>query len=304
MLTGAPCCSYVGVDIGGTRLKLGVVSEAGEVSRVENVPTPGSREDIYDAIKQYVAQVDGPVAGVGMSMPGVIDATGYSITAGAIKPLIHRPIKKELSEWLGLPVFVGNDGRCATVAEGWVGVAQRFTDYVLFTLGTAIGGGIVLDGKLRDGLGGLAGEFGVALVDIPISDYSKHSFARHASTVAGLCLRYSEQVGEQILDAREIYRRADAGDKLAQRCIGDFYQAVAVMCINAAVTLAPEALILGGGISANQTAMSEIKDRYQRIISEYHTLGMVRMPKLLIATCRNDAGMIGAVRRLILANNK
>ena len=292
---------YVGVDIGGTRLKLGVVSARGEVSDLRNVSTPQTREEIFDAISSFVAECAavGPVEGVGLSMPGIIDGSGYTVTAGAVKALRNRPVQDELAELVHLQVRVSNDGRAAALAEGWVGTAQDVSDYIVFTLGTAIAAGIVLDGKLRDGLGGLAGEFGVALADIARDDYEAHSFAFRAATVAGLCRDYSYAVHERVLDAREIYRRADAGDKEAARTIEDFYQSVAVLCVNAAVTVAPEAIVIGGGISANDRAFAGMHRAWERIIDNYPVLGCVRMPELRRAGCRNNAGMIGAVYRLI-----
>lgn len=292
---------YIGVDIGGTRLKLGVVSARGEVSDLRNVPTPQTREEIFGAIASFTAEhaALAPVAGVGVSMPGIIDAGGYTVTAGAVKALRNRSVQDEMAELTGLPARVSNDGRAAALAEGWVGAAQDVSDYIVFTLGTAIAAGIVLDGRLRDGLGGLAGEFGVALADIAHDDYEEHSFAFRAATVAGLCRDYSYAVHERVLDAREIYRRADAGDAEAARAIEDFYRAVAVLCVNAAVTIAPEAIVIGGGISANDRAFAGMRRSWERIIDGYPVLGCVRMPALRRAGCRNNAGMIGAVYRLI-----
>lgn len=288
---------WIGVDIGGTRIKMGVVDELGGVSQLQNVATSDNRESIYATIEEYVGQRPN-VQGVGLSMPGIIDKRGFTVTSGAVKSLKNRMVRDELEERLGLPAAVSNDGRAAALAEGWIGAARGIADYVVITLGTAIGGGIVLDGKLRSGFGGIAGEFGVALADLATSDYKEHAFALHAATVAGLCRRYSETVGEHIVDAQEIFRRADAGDVRASAAIDAFYQAVAIMCLNIAVTIAPEIIVVGGGISKSVRAMSDIQARYCDIIAGYPVLTTLPMPKVVAAHCHNDAGLVGAVHRL------
>lgn len=290
---------YVGIDLGGTRLKMGLIDADGTVLSSENQPTTDDRKAIYRAIETYILTCGHPVKGLGMSMPGIIDDTGYAVTSGAIKSLLHQHVQDDLVERLQMPVAVTNDGRSAALAEGWTGAAKDVADYIVFTLGTAIGGGIVIDGKLRGGIGGLAGEFGVALANLCDGHYEEHSFALHAATVAGLCRSYSYAVHERVLDAREIYRRAGADDPIATECIEAFHQAVAIMCVNAAVTIGPELMVIGGGISANEHAMTEIRRRYDDIATAYPILGKVQMPQIKTAVHQNNAGMIGAVRRCL-----
>lgn len=294
------CANYVGVDLGGTRLKLGVVDEHGVATCLENVPTPQSREEIYDAIASYARArcEELPIAGLGMSMPGIIDEMGYAVTAGAVKALRHHPVQSELADLLGLPVRVTNDGRSAALAEGWVGSAQGVRSYVVFTLGTAIGAGVVIEGRLLQGLGGLAGEFGMSLAEITDTDCEAHSYAQRAATVGGLCRQYSYAVHERVLDAREIRRRAREGDRVAERCLEEFYRAVAALILNTSVILAPELIVIGGGISASMEAMDAIRAHWDALVAGHPVLSTVEVPRLAVAGCRNEAGMVGAVRRL------
>ena len=290
---------YAGIDIGGTRLKLGIIDEEGNLLVHENQPTSAIKEVLFHQIKQFIENSAYPVKGVGISAPGIIKENGYMQTSGAIKCFFQQYIKEELEAVLHLPVIIENDGKCAGMAEKWLGAAKNEENFVCLILGTAIGGAIYLDGKLRRGLGGLAGEFGVSLIGLENKNYSEQSFAYHAATVGGLCRHYSYAKKERVLDAQEIIKRAMQGDELAKTCLNDFYHAAAVLCVNTAVTIAPEKIFIGGGISENQLVMEEIKKAYQTICQEYHVLSLIEMPSVECCELHNHAGMLGAVYCLL-----
>lgn len=290
---------YIGVDIGGTRVKLGLINEQGEVIDSKNVPTKQEKLELFSIIKEFVSKQTCSIQGVGLSTPGIITEDGYMQTSGAIKCFFKQYIKDELEEYLDLPVVIENDGHCAALAEKWIGAAVNENDFVCMTLGTAIGGAIFIDGTLRRGLGGLAGEFGVSLAGLEKDVYDEQSFAYHAATVGGLCRQYSYAIKEPVLDAREILKRAKNGDKIAEEKVQDFYYSVATLCINVATTIAPKTIFLGGGISANEEVMNQISSLYQKICNEYHVLSLLKMPQLKTCKLKNDAGMIGAVYAFI-----
>ena len=149
-----------------------------------------------------------------------------------------------------------------------------------------------------------AGEFGIALCGKEKGNYNEQSFSYSAAVVAGLCRNYSYRVKERVLDAKEIYRRAHENDQDAIACIEQFYHDVALLLINTAVIIAPDAILIGGGISANEEAMHGIISAYEEIIQDYHVLSLVEMPKILACKLKNEAGMIGAARKLMLMKEK
>lgn len=286
---------YAGIDIGGTRIKMGIINELGEVIVNENEETKKEKLELFTQIDHFIKRHPYQIEGVGLSTPGVIRSDGYAQTSGAIHCFLNCYVQQELEAFLHLPVIVENDTKSAAMAEKWIGAAKDEDSFACLTLGTAVGGAIYMNGQLVRGLGGLAGEFGVALSSLQPGDYNEHSFSYHAATVAGLCREYSYSVKERVLDARVIIERSQQGDEVAKLCLSHFYHAVAVLFVNIAVMIAPEVIIVGGGISENQEVMEAIEEEYQNICKDYHVLSLVEMPHILTCQLKNDAGMIGAV---------
>lgn len=291
---------YAGIDIGGTRIKFGIVDESGTLYHREMVDTPTEYEAMMKEIEGFLTRnASYEIKGMGISSPGIITTDGYMQTAGAIKCFLHHNIKEELSERFQMNVTVENDSKCAAAGEKWLGAAKTLQNFVCLTLGTAVGGAIYIDGKLIRGLKGLAGEFGIALTGLEKDVYNEQSFSYHAATVAGLCRNYSYRVHERVLDAQEIYRRKDAGDEDAKACIEAFYHACATLFVNIAAIIAPDVILVGGGISNSPEAMQGMKAEYERMCQEYHVLSLVETPKLMVCECKNDAGILGAVYTLL-----
>lgn len=291
---------YAGIDIGGTCIKMGIIDENGKICLNEKEETCKERTLLIQQVKDFLLRHSKySIEAVGISTPGIVKSDGYMQTSGAIKCFFHRNMKKEFEEQLKVPVTIENDGKAAACAEKWQGAAKEIDNFVCLTLGTAIGGAIYIDGKLYRGFGGLAGEFGISLVGHQKGDYDEQSFSYHAATVAGLCRHYSYRVHERVLDAQEIINRANRGDEIAEECLKEFYHSVAVLLMNVAVTIAPEAILIGGGISSNDKVMKNIVADYQRICHEYHVLSLIDMPRIQTCHLHNQAGMIGAVAPLI-----
>lgn len=292
---------YVGIDIGGTRIKMGIIDETGHVCVLENEATTSTREELMKQISDFImSHEEYACEGVGISMPGIANDDGFMQTSGAIKCFLKHNMKQEMEAYLDLPVVIENDSKSASIAEKWIGAAKHLDNFVCFTLGTAVGGAIYIDGKLIRGLGGMAGEFGIAVCGKEKGNYNEQSFSYSAAVVAGLCRNYSYRVKERVLDAKEIYRRAHAQDQNAIECIEQFYHDVALLLINTAAIIAPDAMLIGGGISANEEAMQGIQSAYQEIIQNYHVLSLVEMPKIMACELKNEAGMIGAARKMML----
>lgn len=296
---------YVGIDIGGTRIKMGIIDETGHVCVLENEATTSTREELMKQISDFIKSHEEYVCeGVGISMPGIANDDGFMQTSGAIKCFLKHNMKEEMEAYLHMPVVIENDSKSASIAEKWIGAAKDLDNFVCFTLGTAVGGAIYIDGKLIRGLGGMAGEFGIAVCGNEKGNYNEQSFSYRAAVVAGLCCNYSYRVKERVLDAKEIYRRAHAQDQNAIECIEQFYHDVALLLINTAAIIAPDAMLIGGGISANEEAMQGIQSAYQEIIQKYHVLSLVEMPKIMACELKNEAGMIGAARKMMLTKDR
>ncbi|MTD37547.1 ROK family protein [Erwinia sp. CPCC 100877] len=292
---------YLGVDIGGTFIKLGIVDSAGRVLKKDKIASINDMPQILANLETYLKEHQQylKISGVGISLPGVIHHDGTMQTAGSLKNLIGLNVKNIAQEHLKLPVEIITDSKAVALAEGWLGNGIEYANYVCVTLGSAIGGAIVIDRKLYWGRGGLAGEFGVSLMARDHEEYKLDSTSLHAGVIGGLCRKYSLAVGEEVKDAALIFDLAAQKDSLAEKYVAEFLDDVARMLVNISVYIAPEAILLGGGISANQMIMAKIQAAYQKIIKDYQVLSSVQMPEVIPCKLANDAGVIGSVKQII-----
>ena len=199
---------YLGIDIGGTAVKLGIVNEAGAVlaKAEESVSFDGYRTPILTTVlkaaQAFLAAQSVPaesLAGIGVSATGQIDSRKGIVagTCGNLPNYIGAPIKAELEKTFGLPVTVANDANCMTLGEVWVGGAQGYTDVIGVTLGTGVGGGILTGGRLLEGARGLGGELGHyrthALDGVDCTCGAKGCWERYAATT---CLLYTSDAAD------------------------------------------------------------------------------------------------------------
>lgn len=292
---------YLGVDIGGTFIKLGIVDGDGRILKKDKITSTNDLTQILSDLKAYLNEHQQylDISGVGISLPGVINHDGTMQTAGSLKKLIGLNVREIAQDHLQLPVEIITDSKAVALAEGWLGNGKNFANYVCVTLGSAVGGAIVIDRKLYWGQGGLAGEFGVSLMGRDHKEYKLDSTSLHAGVVGGLCRKYSLAIGKEVKDAELIFDLAEQNDPLAEKYVDEFLDDVARMLANISVYIAPEAILVGGGISENLQIMTEIQAAYQRIIQEYHVLSSVQMPQVIPCKLTNCAGVIGSVKQTI-----
>ncbi|EOS8001043.1 ROK family protein [Enterococcus hirae] len=292
---------YLGVDIGGTFIKLGIVDSTGQIIKKEKITSTNDMTQILTDLKNYLNEQQQylDISGVGISLPGVINHDGTMQTAGSLKKLIGLNVKEIAQDHLQLPVEIITDSKAVALAEGWLGNGANYSNYVCVTLGSAIGGAIVIDRKLYWGQGGLAGEFGVSLMGRENQEYKLDSTSLHAGVVGGLCRKYSLAIGKEVTDAKYIFDLAAQKDALAKKYVDEFLDDVARLLTNISVYIAPEAILIGGGVSGNSQIMAEIQAAYTRIIHEYRVLSSVQMPQVIPCKLANDAGVIGSVKQII-----
>lgn len=289
---------FLGVDIGGTFIKIGIVTSDGKVVKRDKLVSTNNLGDIISKIKRYLnQQVEAKsIQGVGISLPGVISNDGTMQTAGSLKELIGKNVKQIVCDSLNLPVEIITDSKAVALAENWKGAGMPFKNFVCVTLGSAVGGAIVIDNQLYWGLGGLAGEFGVSLMDRQDVNYKLDSTSLHAGVVGGLCRKYSLATKTEINDAEVIFNLADKGDLLANKFVDEFYDDVSRLLVNISVIVAPEAILIGGGVSANSMVLNKIQESFHMIKKRYPVLSLLQTPEILPCKFANDAGLIGAVK--------
>jgi glucokinase len=285
-------------DVGGTDTKSALVDRDGHVLGLRRTPTPRDGDDPAGAIvtalaalaREHLADTPGirPVA-AGVSVPGLVDErNGVGIFASNLG-WRDAPIRELVERALRLPVTFGHDVRAAGDAEHRLGAAQGYGDVVVLAIGTGIAGALVLDGRPYAG-GGFAGELGHALSDPdgePCACGARGCLETIASAGA-IARRYTAASGVAVPGAREVLAAAQAGDADAARVWDDAIEALAEALARLVATVAPEAVVIGGGLAQAGPALFEPLGRRLDALLSFH-----RRPVLLRARLGDDAGLLG-----------
>lgn len=291
----------VGVDIGGTAIKFGLVAENGRVLAKRAIPLDKSlpfadfATQLGDEIAAMLAGGVSP-ATIGVGVPAYPNpATGGLMKSiPNVPPLTGGSLRDAFTARFGLPTVIGNDGVCAAKGEMVWGAGRPFQRFVVLTLGTGIGGAVVIDRKIIDGPNGLPPEIGAICLDPSRTDLPgpvPGTFEFLASASA-LLRRYQALAGDSaIATSREVYDRAKAGEALALQVVheGGRWIAQAIGMMSNMLNL--EAVILGGGLSG---AGEFLLDTVRPYLKGFYWALFERPPLLLLAENGNDAGIIGA----------
>lgn len=304
----------LGLDLGGTKCLGLALDRGGEIVDELRLPTPREPGGILDVLttvaerlRQSVSAV-GSVVGVGVGAPGLVDREGVLRAAPNLVAARQLALGAELTERLGLPVYVDNDATCATWGEREHGAAHRADDVVMVTLGTGIGGGIIADGRLYRGSNGFAGEIGHMVVDPhgPLCPCGQHGcweryasgsglgrFAREAAE-AGQGARMMELAGgdPEAVRGEHATRAAKEGDEQARAVLAHFAWWLALGLANLANIFDPELFVIGGGlVEAGAPLFDPAREAFRGLVEaadERPEIGIV--PALL----GERAGAIGA----------
>lgn len=300
----------VGVDVGGTKMLALAVDDGGQVAGERRVPTPDTAAALIDAFVAVVEDQgsDGPVDAVGVGAPGLVDRDGCLAMAPNLPDVRDLQIKTLLEERIQLPVQVDNDATCAAWGERELGAAKGSDDVVIVTLGTGIGGGLVLGGRLYRGAHGFAGEVGHIKVDPtgpPCPCGGRGCWERYASGSAlgrfgreagegGRATRVVELAGGDFHDVRgeHVGAAAREGDPEALELMARFAWWVAQGLANLADAFDPDKIVLGGGMLES---VDLFLDRTREVFADLVLAGPERPPvEIVPATLGERAGAIGA----------
>lgn len=295
--------SYLGIDVGGTALKLGLVTAEGKIlSRAEHsVNFDGYRTPIIETLLRrsstFVAALPEKPEGVGISAAGQIRVHDGMVagTCGNWPDWENVPIRALVEEALALPATVMNDANCAVLGEQWVGRAQGFAQVAMVTLGTGVGGGVLADGKVLIGKDGFAGELGhmpLHAGGMPCTCGLFGCYEQYASVTALLRLA-AEVYPEEPMNGRRLFEKAQQGEQKAKDALAQWIEEIAAGLVGLVHLFNPELLLIGGGVSAQQEYLLQpLREKvFSSVMPRYRE--ELRMEA---AALGNDAGMIGAVR--------
>ncbi|SET10739.1 Sugar kinase of the NBD/HSP70 family, may contain an N-terminal HTH domain [Enterococcus malodoratus] len=280
------------IDIGGSAIKSGLWGNEA-LTELPSYPTPKTWDEMKAYLKLLVDEHQ-ITDGVAISAPGAVNVEEGVIYGVSAVPYLHRfPIKQELANFLSVPVSFQNDANCAALAEIWQGNAKGLESAALMIIGTGIGGGIAINGKLRSGTNLFGGEFGYQVMN----DDTLETLSDLGSPVA-MSKRFSNiKADDRSYTSKEIFDLAEAGDELAQEQIDYFYNALSIGIYNILVSLDPDRVLIGGGISTREDLLFNIEERVQQLLLKKGAKEL----KASIMPCKflSQANLIGAVYQFL-----
>ena len=307
---------YIGIDLGGTGIKAGLVDENGKILRKATCPTlveRGPRPIVDDmaALALRVAKEENvsmdDVKAIGIGLPGIQDPRTGHVPFCTDLYWHEVPVIEWMRETVDKPIFIGNDATVAGLAESVAGVSAGVKNSVFITLGTGVGGGIVLDGKVYSGTHGVGSELGhmITVVDGEMcSCGNRGCWERYASATA--LIRMGRQAvkehpesmimtlaggEEEKIEAKTVIDAAKAGDETAKKVFDLYVYHLCAGLVGIINFIDPEVIVLGGGVShAGQFLLDAVRAKLPSMVF-YKTMPYARVE---LATLGNDAGIIGA----------
>lgn len=283
----------LGIDLGGTAIKLGRFTQDGTCLQSLSVatPQPATPTAVVEVMVDAIAQLDPEQQSIaiGVGTPGPADAAGrIAIVAINLEQWHNVPLADWLEAKTGRPTILANDANCAGLGEAWLGAGRRFSNLILLTLGTGVGGAIILDGKLFVGHQGAAAELGLITLNPdgpPCNSGNQGSLEQYVSVPA-----IRRRTG---LEPDELGALAKAGDTDALTFWQSYGRNLGAGLASLIYVLTPEAIVIGGGVSASaEFFFPAVQAEIERRVLPSSRAGL----QLLAAELGNQAGMVGAAK--------
>lgn len=308
-----PSQIYIGIDLGGTNIKVGICDDQGKLQQTFEGPTGNEHgvDFVLERIAQYVRQIVedshyewSQVAGVGAGMAGFLDIPNGIIKFSNNLGWHNIPAKEILEAKLQKPVKIDNDANAAALGEAWSGAGKGIPHLVCYTLGTGVGGGIIINGKIHQGANGMAGELGHAIIvpDIEAIQCScgQRGCLETVSSATGIvrmareALERGEHTSLRLLanvDAKSVFDAAKSGDEVAVRVVHRAAYYLGRSIANVSVIVNPNRFIIGGGVAkAGDILFDQIRESFKKYSTVQAQEGVDIVPAIL----GNNAGVVGA----------
>ncbi len=306
----------IGIDVGGTGIQAGVIDDSFRILAEESIPTRTS-----DPFADQVARIAGcvksvaakagltmeQIVSIGIGIPGIANAATGEIIKCTNMGWYHVPFRNEFMKHTSIPVFIDNDANVAALAESVAGVSADSSSSVFVTIGTGIGSGIILNGRIWSGFHGIGGELGHVIFDldgVPCTCGNKGCLERYCSATAlirmareAISLHPETLMMKMIsgdvsrLEARTVIDAARQSDPLASEVYAQYIDQLAQAFANIVNFLDPEVIVIGGGVSK---AGNFLLDPLRREFPKYVIYNDQPMPEIKLAILGSEAGIIGA----------
>ena len=307
-----------GVDVGGTTCKIGLFETTGVLLEKWEIPTDTSEkgrnvlEDVATALKSKMAEKDiqaEDIQGIGIGVPGPVDSKGevpFCVNLGWGRVAVEKVLSDKMD---GIMVKAGNDANVAALGEMWQGGAKGYQDVVMVTLGTGVGGAIIIGGKVVAGAHGAGGEFGHMTMnpeETEICGCGRKGCLEQYGSATGvvrlarraLAVEHEDTVLNTIdtVTAKDVFDAYKDGDKVAADIVEKFAAILGGGLSRIACVVDPEIFVIGGGVSK---AGQPLIDAVQKVF-ESEAYGACKGTKFALATLGNDAGIYGCVQMILI----
>jgi glucokinase len=307
---------YIGIDLGGTKIAAGLVDEKGVLIHKDSIPTKRERE--YGEIIKDMAMLSlkvikdsgydiKDIKSIGIGSPGTPNSKDGILVYNCNLGFRNVPVRTEMQKYIDLPVYLENDANCAALAESVAGAAKDVDDSITITLGTGIGGGIILNRKIFSGFNNAASEIGHTVI---ISDGEQCNCGRkgcwEAYASATALIRQTRDAAKKNpeskinslidndlsnIDAKTAFDAAKLGDETGKKVVGQYIKYIAEGLTNAINTFSPEVVVVGGGVCKEGEYL--LKPLREKVDNDIYCKEVAKT-QIRVAEMGNDAGIIGA----------
>lgn len=304
-----------GVDIGGTTVKMGLLEEEGKIVDKWEITTDTSEEgkailpnvaaSIENKMKEHGLTKE-DIIGVGAGVPAPVTAEGI-VNGSANLGWNYKEVKKELEELTGMKACIGNDANVAALGEMWKGGGAGEMNVIMVTLGTGVGGGVIINGKVLVGANGAGGEIGHLCVNYEEKDKcgcGNCGCLEQYASATGIVRLAKKKLGQELrptiltkedVTAKDVFDAVKAGDETAKEIAVEFGRYLGYALANLAAVLDPAVIVIGGGVSkAGEVLIPYIREPFME-----RAFFANRNVKFALATLGNDAGICGAVKLVL-----
>ena len=304
-----------GVDIGGTTVKMGLLEEEGKIVDKWEITTDTSEEgkailpnvaaSIENKMKEHGLTKE-DIIGVGAGVPAPVTAEGI-VNGSANLGWNYKEVKKELEELTGMKACIGNDANVAALGEMWKGGGAGEMNVIMVTLGTGVGGGVIINGKVLVGANGAGGEIGHLCVNYEEKDKcgcGNCGCLEQYASATGIVRLAKKKLGQELrptiltkedVTAKDVFDAVKAGDETAKEIAVGFGRYLGYALANLAAVLDPAVIVIGGGVSkAGEVLIPYIREPFME-----RAFFANRNVKFALATLGNDAGICGAAKLVL-----
>ena len=318
---------FIGIDLGGTSVKLAILTAEGDIQQKWTIPTNINDEgahivpDIVASIKHHLdlyKMTADDFQGIGMGSPGAVDREAGTVEgAFNLNWKTLQPVREVIEREIGIPIFIDNDANVAALGEKWRGAGADDRDVVFVTLGTGVGGGIIAEGNLIHGTAGSGGEIGHMTVepggfDCPCGKKGCLETVASATGVVKLARKHAEEYAGnaqlkfiiddgQEITSKMIFDLAKEGDELAVLVVDRAAYYLGLACSHIGNLLNPAYIVIGGGVSA---AGEYLLEQVRTYFADFTFPNVKKTTHIKLAALGNDAGIVGAWYRALMETSK